>query len=108
MPETVTRLRATVTVDGYGDSSVDWATPDQLPILARGIEPVSSSEDNDGRQAVITGLRVYLPAGSDIRAGDRVAVRGSTWEVDGQPADWRSPMGSSLGGLVVALNQVTG
>ena len=108
MAETVTRLRATTTTDGYGDTVTDWSSPSSLVLSARGVEPVSSSEDNDGRQAVITGFRVYLGAGADVLAGDRVVMRGTTYDVDGQPADWRSPWGTSLGGIVVALTAVSG
>ena len=69
---------------------------------------MSSTEDNDGRQAVITGFRVYLAAGSDVLPGDRMVLRGDTYDVTGLPADWRSPAGSNVGGLVVALKAATG
>lgn len=106
--ETVTRQRPTVGSDGYGDPFTDWTTPTTATLIARGVEPVSSSEDNDGRQAVITGFRVYLAPGSDVRAGDRLVLRGTTYDVDGQPADWRSPLGAGFGGVVVALKGVSG
>ena len=108
MAETVTRQRPGTTADRYGDTTLDWATPTEATYTARGVEPVSSSEDNDGRQAVITGLRVYLDGDADVLAGDRLVVRGVTWEVDGSPADWRSPWGSDVGGVVVALKAVVG
>lgn len=106
--ETVTVQRAGVTQDGYGADVPDWTTPTETEIQARGVEPVSSSEDNDGRQAVITGFRVYLPSGSDVAPGDRVVLREQTYEVDGMPADWRSPWGGAPGGMVVALKAATG
>lgn len=106
--ELVTRQRPAIGTDGYGDPITDWTTPTVTLLWARGVEPVSSSEDNDGRQAVITGFRVYLPSDADVLAGDRVLLRGATYDVDGQPADWRSPSSSGLGGLVVALKRVVG
>jgi hypothetical protein len=108
MAETVTRQRPTTTTDGYGDTTVDWSAPTSVDLTVRGVEPVSSTENNDGRQAVITGFRVYLPTGADVLPGDRVVLRGATYEVDGEPADWRSPWNSNLGGVVVALKAVTG
>lgn len=108
MGERVIRLRAGTRQDSRGDDVADWTNPSRRSYTARGVEPVSSTEDNDNRQAVITGFRVYLPAGADVVAGDRVTLRGLTWEVDGRPADWRSPVGSSVGGLVVALRSTVG
>lgn len=101
--ETVTRLRAGTTTDEYGDTVIDWSAPDSVSYYARGIEPVSSEEETRDRQATITGYRVYLEAGADVLAGDRMVLRGDTYDVDGLPADWRSPFGSAVGGLVVAL-----
>lgn len=108
--ETVVRQRPTVTApDRYGDTQPDWTTPSTVTLTVRGIEPVSSSEDdNDGRQAVITGYRIYLEPGADVLAGDRVVLRGTTYDVDGAPADWRSPRGSNVGGVVVALKAMEG
>lgn len=109
MPETVTRLRPTTTTDGYGDTVTDWSSPTSLTLTPYGVEPVSSSEDNDGRQAVITGFRLYwINEWPDVAPTDRMTVRGTTWEVDGEPADWQPPGGLTLGGLVVALKAVTG
>jgi hypothetical protein len=108
VPEQVTRQRATASTDGYGDPALSWATPDTATFDVRGVEPVSSTEDNDGRQAVITGYRLYLAAGADVLPGDRVVLRGATYDVEGLPAAWASPGGSSVGGLVVALKGVSG
>lgn len=106
MRETVTRQRPTVSQDGYGDDELTWTDPDELEVFPDAVEPVSSVEDNDGRQAVITGYRIYFRNSQpDIAAADRVVLRGTTWQVVGMPADWR---GSSLTGLVVELRAVTG
>lgn len=108
MAESIVRQRPTTTTDAYGNTLASWAAPSEVTLTVRGIEPVSSSEDNDGRQAVITGFRVYLDADADVLSGDRAVMRGDTYEVDGSPADWRSPIGSSVGGVVVALKKYTG
>lgn len=107
--ETATRLRPSTTTDRYGDVTDNWASPSTAVLTVRGVEPVSSTEDNrDGRQAVITGFRVYLEPGSDVAAGDRLVLRGTTYDVDGTPADWRSPWGTNVGGVVVALKATEG
>lgn len=106
--ETITRQRPATVTDRYTNVLEDWSTPAVTTLTARGVEPVSSSEDNDGRQAVITSYRVYLDSGADVLAGDRVVMRGTTYQVDGDPADWRAPWGSSVGGVVVALKVMTG
>lgn len=108
MAETVTRQRPSSSTDVYNNTVDDWTTPTETVLTVRGVEPVSSSEDNDGRQAVITGYRVYLDSAVDVLSGDRVVMRGDTYEVDGAPADWRSPRDSGVGGVVVALKKFTG
>lgn len=106
MSETVTRLRATASTDGYDDTGTDWTSPSELVLTPFGVEPVSSTEDNDNRQAVISGYRLYfLNSWPDIQPGDRVLCRDKTWHVNGLPAEWRGP---SLGGMTVALSSTTG
>jgi hypothetical protein len=106
--ETLTRKRPGVRQDSRGDDLPDWTSTTDATYTVRAIEPVSSTEDNDGRQAVITGLRVYLDSTADVAAGDRAVVRGTTYDVAGKPADWRSPFGTARGGLVVSLTATTG
>jgi hypothetical protein len=106
--EAVTRQRAATTTDAYGNTQQDWTAPTSATLTARGVEPVSSTEENDNRQTVITGYRLYLDIGSDVLAGDRIVMRGSTYDVDGDPADWQSPWGTNVGGVVVGLTLTKG
>ena len=39
------------------------------------------------------GLTLYAPAGSDIKAGDRIEYGGKTYTIDGDPREWKSPTG---------------
>lgn len=105
MAESVTVLHPGTRTDGYGDDQPSWEPDDitQEDVATRGVEPMSSTEDNDGRQAVITGFRVYLEQGAQVGADDRIVLRGTEYDVDGRPADWRSPWGGVTGGIVVAL-----
>lgn len=109
--ETVTRQRGAATTDPYSDeaTSIDWSTPDELEIPGCGFNPGQSSEPvQDARNAVITKPEVYAPPGSDVLAGDRLVVRGKTYEVDGDPADWRNPFTGWAPGLVIPLKVVEG
>src|SRR5690554_5465643 len=67
------------------------------------VEPVEV-----GREPVITSPKLYFTVRPDITAADRVRVRGDEFTVTGKPADWRSPWGSDVGGLVVELERVSG
>ena len=109
--ETVTRLRATSAVDPYSDEPTqsDWTSPDSLDIPGCGFNPGQSSEPTqEARNAVITQPEVYAPTGSDVLAGDRLVVRGDTYDVDGKPAVWRSPFTGWQPGVVIVLKEVEG
>lgn len=109
--ETVTRLRGTLTGDPYSgiDSAISWTSPASRAIPGCGFDPGTSDEPTqDARNAVITRPTVYAPTGSDVLPGDRLVVRGITYEVKGNPAAWRSPFTGSSPGLVVTLEEVRG
>lgn len=105
--ETVTRLRAQTTEDPYTtDPRPDWTKePASLAIDACAFDPGGSSESfsEPGRQPITTKPTVYAPFGSDIKAGDRLVVRGVTYDIDGEPADWHSPFTGWEPGMAVSL-----
>lgn len=101
--ETVTRIRETATgaVDRYGnpittdvETDIEGAAfaPKGLPELT----PV-------GRVITNEAPTLYFRYVPDIIAADRMRVRGVEYRVDGVPAEWRDPWGSTVGGLVVTL-----
>lgn len=104
--ETVTRLRGVATTDPYSATStaLDWTTPSELALTTLApAEPRPSTEPvQDARNAVVSGYTLYLPAGSDVAAADRMRVRGVDYPVVGDPADW---LGA---GLVVQCSLVEG
>jgi hypothetical protein len=109
--EAVTRLRGAAVTDPYSGEAtgIDWATPDELDIPGCGFNPGESSEPlRDARNAVLTQPAVYAPFGSDVLAGDRLVVRGGTYDVDGTPADWRSPFTGWEPGMVIPLKRTEG
>lgn len=109
--ETVTRLRATATTDPYSGEATgsDWSAPLILDIPGCAFNPGNSSEPlQEARNAVVTRPEVYAPAGADVKAGDRLVVRSLTYDVEGDPADWRSPFTGWNPGLVIALERADG
>jgi hypothetical protein len=105
--EPVQRVRREVTgTDRYGnDTYEDVAT--ELAERA-GFDPGGSREPVEvGRDQVVTNPKLYFPdQRPDLREDDAVIVRGERYAIEGDPADWRSPFGSTLGGLVVELQRV--
>lgn len=79
----VTIVRPTTTVDRYGDA-VKGTTGRSWRTLARVVQ-INRTEDHDGREARVTSWLLYLPAGTDVVALDRVQWDGLTFEVDGVP-----------------------
>lgn len=109
--ETVARLRGTPIINPYSGlpDGTDWEDPDTLEVPGCGFNPGGSSEPvQDARNAVITRPEVYDPSFADVLAGDRLVVRGDTYEVDGNPARWKSPFTGWQPAQVIALKSVEG
>lgn len=99
------------TEDIYGNDVP--GAPTEIPVSGCGVAPrdgtgAGANEITDARDTVISGLTLYAPYGTDIRATDRVRVGGTLYEVDGLPGSFRSPFTGSTGPVVVALELVTG
>lgn len=102
--ETVTRLRATVVTDPYSTepTAEDWSNPTELDIVGCGVALSGTTEPlQTARQAVDSDFDVFMPAGTDVTAQDRLLIRGLVCEVAGRPFDWRSPFTGWQPGLVV-------
>ena len=113
--ETIVRLRAVLVADPYSgeDTKPAWddeaQPPAELDIPGCAIDPGGSTEPSEvGRESVVTKPTVYAPFGADVLPGDRVVVRGRTWQVDGDPAEWRSPFTGWEPGTVIKLMAVEG
>ena len=110
--ETVTRLRGMATIDAYGDEATDWNAPQSLVIVGVAFDPGGSDEPVDAghTQRVVTSPTLYDPTYADVEAGDRIRrnLTGITYEVDGNPAEWRSPFTGWRPGQVVKLKVVDG
>ena len=99
--------RATTTVDRYGNTIP--STWQLVATIDGGFAPTSTREDTtQGREAVISDASVYVACGADARAGDRIEVRGSTYEVVGDPAEWVNPFTGWAAGAEIRLRRVAG
>lgn len=57
------------------------------------VERERGQDLRDGRDATLQTWRIFLPAGTDLEARDRVVVDGTVFEVDGPPERHRTPTG---------------
>lgn len=106
--ETIVRLRQATTKDAYGNT-VPTGEPDRAEIYGAGFDPGGSIALREGgRDGTTATPTLYLPPGADITSRDRVEVRGLTYEVNGEIADWRNPLTGAAPGLVVPLRRVEG
>lgn len=103
--ESIVRHRPSTEIDRWGDPTS--AEPDLLirgcVIVPRGI----GGELNQNAHTVISGLQVFCPPGTDLRPTDEVTARGARYEVDGEPADYRSAAGQRKT-VMVNLRRVQG
>jgi len=73
-----------------------------------GAGPSSEDIHDRGRQGVIVGLTLYMPAGTDLRHTDQVELEGLLYDVEGDPGEWRNPLSGREAGLEVALRRAEG
>jgi hypothetical protein len=65
--------------------------------------PGPSREAGLSSEQVRTDGTIYAPAGADVRATDRVRIRGQVYSVVGQPQDWGGRFG-----LVIPVRSIVG
>ena len=106
--ESVTLLaRVAGTPDRYGNPTYTWPLPGStIPGVL--VAPGKSTEGNEAiRSEVDTALTLYrLPFDVAVWPGDRIIVRGTTWEVPGQPERWSN--GTWEPGSVLELQLIEG
>lgn len=84
----VTRLRAPLVRDAYGNETRDWDGAAELGLPAA-VGPMSTAEDVDDQQRTTTRWRIILPPSVDVEATDRIRWDGFTFEVDGEVERWK-------------------
>lgn len=88
--DTVTVLRGR-TRDNFGNLQGSDTGTD---VTGCSVQPASASESTDRGELLVTNVTVYLPAGTDILATDRVSWLGTVYAVNGKPAVWRDELGN--------------
>jgi SPP1 family predicted phage head-tail adaptor len=101
--ESITQTRRNSTsVDSYGQPVYTTTTSTVNAIVSVRV----SGTNFDADQIVLTeGLTIYLPSGHDVRDDDTFTIRGNTYQMDGDPFDWRNGLGSWSPGTVVNLQR---
>lgn len=94
--------------DDHGNEIESWGEPVSLGIYA--YNPSSSSEVMiDGHaHRVETKPTIYTPSSALVGNRDKITARGITFEVDGDPSDFRNPYDSDMDGLSIDLKAVSG
>jgi hypothetical protein len=84
-PCTIVGQVADGTVDEYGGELIAETRTDTVCELQQ------AQRSETDQEVVATRWTLFLPAGTQIDAGDRVIVETETFEVDGQPWPARNP-----------------
>lgn len=93
-------VRAVFVVDSVDLSEhEDWANATQTLVTSANVQPfpvstISSKEENRDRSFEQTLLRIYAPAATDVRYTDRILFDGVTYDVFGNPNEWRTFSGA--------------
>lgn len=105
--------------DPYGDPIPSTTARVEQPGCA--VAPRYSTEPTErGRQGVVVGWSVYLPAGADVRFTDQMELPGVTkvnaegvtvpdpCEIEGDPGAWSSPFTGEDFGFEVTVKRAVG
>jgi hypothetical protein len=91
--DTITRERAPFKVE-RGAKMRDWSGDiDALSIGLCSVQDASTGRNFGRAENTTTVKRLYAPPNADIQAGDRITHEGVRYEIDGDPAPWKSPTG---------------
>jgi hypothetical protein len=111
-PEPITLLRTTIdSVDEYGNDVLVEQTEEIAGCIVwpSDLNASGSNESEQAQDLVISGYTVLAPPGTGIRPTDRVQLAdGLTYEVIGEPGQWRSAFTNRQPGVQVALRRITG
>lgn len=79
-----------------GTAVPDWSDDAASRSVVRGceVQTPTTGMDLDGRTETTIAGTVYMPQGTDVRAGDAIDYGGRRYLVDGEPIVWGSPSGA--------------
>lgn len=92
--QTITIVRPSFADDGHGNAEPDWSDTTEVDSPGWSVQPSSTNERLDHRDAVYAVLRAFGPPGADVRPTDRVRLSDGVYEVVGTPLRWSSPTGA--------------
>ena len=104
--QTVERLRGVPTDNGYGDTAIDWTSPDIVSVPGCSVQPVAGEEILLNRDAVVSRWKLFAPLSADITSLDRIRHNGMDYDIDGSVQDW--PDVSGLGYKSCLLRKAVG
>jgi head-tail adaptor len=113
LPQTITILTATTTLDAYQNTVLDWTSPASRSAAAY-VRPISTSLRPSGNEHVQVGRDVSEHAwqvhtnDQTVTAFDRVVHDGVTYEIDGEPLIWKTAPGGRMGFTKLLLRRVSG
>ena len=96
--------RSSASVDEYGEP-VFTTTEVELQALVANRTAMGTTVFEAAEISIMQGLRLFLPAGTEVLDDDKFRVRGKTYEQDGEAFDWRDGLGSWNPGVVVDLQK---
>ena len=91
--DTVTRLRTPTVTGPDGVPVIDWDSAEagwsKVDYTGCSFQPLASSEDVVAQQRTDSTHKVFLTAGADVLATDRLRFDALDYQVDGDPEQWR-------------------
>ena len=85
------------TTTSRGSTVYDWERPvSSTDIAGCSVQPASTGLSQDGRVlGIYDGWTVYIPEGTDVKAGDHIEFEGETYAINGEPRKWTGPSRTS-------------
>ena len=72
----------------------DWENSTQMTVSNCSMQPASTTLSQDGRVLGIADrFTCYMPSGTSVKAGDRIAYDNKIYTIDGDPREWPSASG---------------
>lgn len=104
---TVTLVTRTKAVDPDVDGN-DVYTAVNSSIDGCAFDPGGSTEFVQGQDMVVSQPVLYTPSGTVVDPYAQFIVNGATYEVDGSPNAYESPLSGWQPGVAIKLKRVTG
>lgn len=93
--------------DRYGD--ITYIDAELGAINGVSLQSATTSEPYEANRNLVTLQAVlYVPAGTDVQPSDKLIVRGTTYEVTGQPIGEINSFTGTAGMIPVPIKVVTG